>query len=487
MQLPAPGITILGLGPGDSALLTRQAWEVLSNIDEIYLRTRQHPTVAGFPEGLTVHSFDNLYEQEADFATVYARIIDEVLALGARPEGVVYAVPGHPFVAETTSPEIVRRAREAGLAVQVIEGLSFVEPTLTALGADPLPQTSVVDALELVTAHHPSFPPDMPALVAQVYSKEIAAEVKITLMAVYPDEHPVQLVHAAGTADALVEELPLYEIDRSAHIGLLTSLYVPPLGAYTSFEGFQELVAHLRAPEGCPWDREQTHQTLRRNLIEEAYEALAALDAEDPDLMREEFGDLLLQIVLHAQIASEYGEFTMAEVIQGIHTKLVSRHPHVFGDVDLGDAEAVIVNWERIKAKERSAKGDNDKGLLDSIPVALPALTQAETFQKRAARVGFDWDDIQGVIDKICEEVEEVRSASTDEERAAEIGDLLFAIVNLARWLDADPEAVLRATNLKFRERFRYIEQHAKAAGRELSEMNLAEMDALWDEAKKNE
>ena len=154
---------------------------------------------------------------------------------------------------------------------------------------------------------------------------------------------------------------------------------------------------------------------------------------------------------------------------------------------DLGDAEAVIKNWERIKAEERNAKGQNDKGLLDSIPVDLPALTQAETFQKRAARVGFDWDDIQGVIDKICEEVEEVRRASTDEERAEEIGDLLFAIVNLARWLDADPEAVLRATNLKFRERFRYIEKHAKAEGRELSEMSLAEIDALWDEAKKSE
>jgi len=388
-------------------------------------------------------------------------------------------------VAEATSPEIARRARAEGIPLSVIEGISFLEPTFSALGVDPLPHTAVVDALELVGAHHPPFPPDAPALIAQLYDRQIAAEVKLTLMALYPDEHPVRLVHGAGTSAVQVEELPLYQIDRSEQVGLLTTLYLPPLGPATSMEAFQELIAHLRSPEGCPWDREQTHQTLRPNLLEEAYEVAEAIDANDPAAMAEEFGDLLLQVVLHAQIASEYGEFTLADVIRSIHTKLVRRHPHVFGDVDLDDPEAVIQNWERLKAAERKANGQAEKGILDGVSKALPALTQAQTYQKRAARVGFDWPDIQGVLDKVCEELDEVRNAPDNEARTAEMGDLIFALVNLARWLKIDAESALREANARFRERFAYIEQAARQQGRPLDELSLDEMDALWNEAKR--
>ncbi len=479
-----PSITLLGLGPGDARLLTREAWELLESVPEIYLRTRQHPAVGGLPQDLAVHSFDDLYEKYDDFGQVYSAIVEQVLELGRRPQGVVYAVPGHPFVAEATAPEIHHRAAAEGLPVRVIEGLSFLEPAFSALGIDPLPLSSIVDALELAAAHHPPFPPSAPALVAQLYSREVAAEAKLTLMALYPDEHPVQLVHAAGTPQALVESLPLHSIDQSPHISLLTSLFVPPLGENTSFEDFQELIAHLRAPEGCPWDREQTHQSLRPNLLEETYEVLNALDADDPAAMREEFGDLLLQIVLHAQIAAEYGEFTMSDVVHGIHSKLVRRHPHVFGDLELNDAETVIQNWEKLKAAERHANGEPQKGLLDGIPVGMPALALADAYQKRAARVGFDWPSIEGVLDKIVEEVKEVRESANDQDRAEELGDLFFALVNLARWWGVDSESALRATNSKFRQRFAYIEQKAQDQGRALSDMTLEEMDALWNAAK---
>jgi len=274
------GIFLLGLGPGDPNLLTRQAWQILQTAPEIYLRTHLHPTVAGFPPTLQVHSFDHLYDQSESFEQVYEKIVVQVLALGRRPQGVIYAVPGHPFVAEATSPEIAKRARQEGLAVQVIEGLSFLEPVFTALHIDPLPCIVLVDALDVARAHIPPFGPDVPALVAQVYSRDLASDVKLTLMEVYPDDHPIQLVHAAGSAQGRVENLVLYELDRSTEIGLLTTLYVPPLGKATSFEAFQEVIAHLRAPEGCPWDREQTHQTLRSYLLEETYEALAALDSD---------------------------------------------------------------------------------------------------------------------------------------------------------------------------------------------------------------
>jgi len=351
------GITLLGLGPGDPLLLTRQAWQFLQTIPEIYLRTNQHLVVPSLPSGLKVHSFDDLYEKSNSFEAVYDQIIDKVLELGRRPEGVVYAVPGHPFVAEATAPEIQRRARLEAIPVRVIEGMSFLEPTFAALGIDPLPHTALVDALELAVAHVPPFPASAPAMIAQIHSQSVASDVKLTLMEVYPDEHPVKLIHAAGTTGCMVESLKLFEIDRSPHVAQLTTLYVPALGTDTSMEAFQEVIAHLRAPDGCPWDKKQTHDSLRPYLLEESYEVLAALDSRDPAEMCEEFGDLLLQIVLHAQIASEEGEYTLQDVLRTVNTKIVRRHPHVFGNLQLTDADAVLKNWERLKADERETNG----------------------------------------------------------------------------------------------------------------------------------
>jgi tetrapyrrole methylase family protein/MazG family protein len=482
---PFPGITLLGLGPGDPELLTRQAWRLLESSPEIYLRTRQHPTVAGFPASVQLFSFDNLYDNAPSFEDVYSQIVEQVLALGRRPQGVVYAVPGHPFVAEATGPEIARRARQEGLPVHIIEGLSFLEPVFSELGLDPYPHTALVDALELSIAHVPPFPPSTPAIIAQIHSPAVATQVKLTLMALYPDQHPVQLVHAAGTPQAQVESLALYEIDRSPSIGLLTAMYLPPLGPATSFEAFQEVIAHLRAPDGCPWDRQQTHLSLRAYLLEEAYEVLEALDAGDARSLQEEFGDLLLQIVLHAQIAEEEGEFTMSDVLQGIHTKIVSRHPHVFGDLELKDAQGVLQNWERLKEKERHANGKAEASLLDGVALALPALVQAEQYQLRAARVGFDWPDIRGVLDKVDEEMHEVHAAQEADQRADEIGDVLFAVVNLARWYQVDPESALRAANQRFKRRFYFIEQSAREQGRSISDLTTDEMEAKWQEAKR--
>jgi len=256
------------------------------------------------------------------------------------------------------------------------------------------------------------------------------------------------------------------------------------MGEGTSFEAFVEIVAHLRAPNGCPWDREQTHETLRKHLLEESYEAISAIDSGDFAHMREEFGDLLLQIVLQAQIASEEWRFNVNEVIQGIHSKIVRRHPHVFGDLKLEGVDGVLANWEKLKEQERGEKKDG-KGLLDGVPAALPALSQAQEYQDRAARVGFDWPEVEGVLEKIKEEIEEIKKAETDFELASEIGDLFFAIVNLARWKKVDAESVLRQTNMKFKNRFGYVEHGAKRQGRNLSELALNEMEALWQEAKR--
>jgi tetrapyrrole methylase family protein/MazG family protein len=483
MQNP---ITIVGLGPGDPALLTREAWGLISTASEIYLRTLHHPAIADFPSTIQLRSFDELYESAGTFEAVYERIVQQVLELGKRPQGVIYAVPGHPYMAEATGPAIARQARLAGMQVRVVEGLSFLEPTLSLLGLDPFPHTALIDAFELATAHVPAFPPSAPAIVVQIHSRAMASDVKLTLMANYPDDHPVQLVHAAGTSHARVEALSLFEIDRSDAIGLLTSLYIPALDTGTSFEAFQEIIAHLRAPDGCPWDREQTHASLRPHLLEETYEVVAALDADDSRSMREEFGDLLLQIVLHAQIASESGEFTMADILQGIHAKIVSRHPHVFGDLHLKDVDGVLHNWEKLKAAERIANGKTEAGLLDGVPLALPALAQADQYQRRAARVGFDWTEIEGVLDKVREELDEVRSAPDDQSRGQELGDLFFALVNLTRWYDLDAETILREANARFRGRFSHIEAAARNQGRVITDLTLDEMEALWQAAKRS-
>ncbi len=209
------------------------------------------------------------------------------------------------------------------------------------------------------------------------------------------------------------------------------------------------------------------------------------MDSEEPVKMAEEFGDLLLQIVLNAQIASEENEFSMTDVIKGIYDKIVRRHPHVFGDIQVDGVKGVLSNWEKLKADERSANGEGEKGPLDGIPLALPALIQAQEYQDRAARLGFDWPEISGVLDKIIEEIHEVREATNEEELTAELGDMFFALINLARWKKVDAESALRGTNIRFKKRFDYVQAGAKKQGKKMQEMTLDEMEALWQEAKK--
>jgi tetrapyrrole methylase family protein/MazG family protein len=254
------------------------------------------------------------------------------------------------------------------------------------------------------------------------------------------------------------------------------------------------LMERLRSESGCPWDREQTRETLKPMLIEEAYEVLDALDAGDPDELKEELGDLLFQIVFHAQIAKERGEFDLADVIERSREKMVRRHPHIFGDVDLPTSEDVLRNWEDIKAAEKGVPSrthpDSKSSLLDGIPRRLPALHRAYQMTSKASRVGFDWANLEDILSKLKEEASELRDAHRrkDLRKAAdEVGDLLFVAVNVARFLGVDPETALERSNEKFYRRFRYVESAVKKQGRPLKSASLEEMDALWEEAKKEE
>jgi tetrapyrrole methylase family protein/MazG family protein len=241
------------------------------------------------------------------------------------------------------------------------------------------------------------------------------------------------------------------------------------------------IMARLRSPEGCPWDREQTHASLRENLLEECYEVLEALDEGDTKGLCEELGDLLMQIVFHAQIATEADEFELGDVISSINAKLIQRHPHVFGSLKVKDADEVLVNWEALKKKEREA----DTSLLASVPKQLPALSYSQDVQSRVVRVGFDWEDIEGVIDKLAEEVSELKQADSHEHKVKEFGDLLFTLVNIARRLGVDSEAALRESNKRFCRRFSHMEESCRQRGVDLGELSFDEQNALWEEAKK--
>jgi tetrapyrrole methylase family protein/MazG family protein len=496
------GITIIGLGPGDSRHWTRAAYAHLQEATEVYVRTSRHPSVVDIPAKTIsfdepVSSNDTTRSSRAQSAGITSAVDDiaaEIVRLGQREHGVSYAVPGHPDLGEATVPRIRALAVVQQLPVTIIPGLSFIEPTLTALQLDGVDRLQIADAAEIGRLHHPPFEPDRSVLITNLFDQMLAAEVQRTLLNVYPAQFRVSLVQAAGTAAERVWRCPLSELDRQAQFDQLTTLYLPPAANLSSFSAFQEIVAHLRAPDGCPWDRAQTHLSLRPYLLEETYEVLETLDADDPAAMAEELGDLLLQVVLHTQIAVDEGEFKMGDVIDHINRKLWRRHPHVFGDIEVNGVDEVLTNWEAIKQAEKAGKSTNSDqagqplpSALDGIPDTLPALAQALAISKRAVRVGFEWPDIQGVLDKLVEEAREISEASDQAHLESEIGDWLFSAVNLARWRNVDPESALRTTNARFGRRFKKIEALAAARGKSLAEMSIEEMDVLWDEAKREE
>ena len=337
----------------------------------------------------------------------------------------------------------------------------------------------IVEGSELISLFRLPFSVAQKAIIINPFSSQSSQELENLISTEYlHDDHIYSSVDGQSWKKLALKDLTVVGKDASF-------LYLPGKHADSSLEKFQEIIAQLRSPGGCPWDKKQTHSSLRPYLLEETYEALDALDRGDLGSLREELGDLILQIALHAQIAQENNEFRMGDVLAGINRKIVFRHPHVFKDWIVAGEHEVVQNWETLKGQERETNGESgEKGLLDGVPLSYPALAQAQAIQERAARVGFDWKEIAPVLEKVQEELEEIRTARNDRERADEFGDLLFALVNLIRWNKIDAESVLRQTNRKFRKRFAFLESTAKEEGRQLNKMTLEEMDVLWEKAK---
>ncbi len=479
-------ITLIGLGPADAGHLSVAARDALRAATRLLVRTRRHPAVDDLDrERVVFEALDGIYESAPDFDSVYTAISERVLAEAARGD-VALAVPGHPLMGEESVRRVLAAARERGIPTRVVGSECFVEPVLAALGLSIGDGLLIVDALS-IERMEPR--PGVPVLLYQVYDARVASDVKLALMRHYPDDWPVRVVGRAGvTGEETVADVALHRLDR-IEADHLTAVYVPPVPAAQRKPAFGDLVAvmaRLRAEGGCPWDREQDHRTLRKYLIEECYEAVDAIDADDMDGLAEELGDVLLQVVFHAQIEAEAGLFDIDDVVGHIVRKLVRRHPHVFGDVTVDDSSQVVDNWEKIK---RDEKGEGwRESVLDGVPSSLPALSRALEISKRAAKVGFEWERFEDVLAKMEEEILELREAigTGQADRVFdEVGDLLFTIVNVARWRKIDPEEALRQMLVRFRTRFRRIEQAAKEQSRDLSDLGLAEMDALWEQAKR--
>ncbi|PPA68542.1 nucleoside triphosphate pyrophosphohydrolase [Jeotgalibacillus proteolyticus] len=483
----AKHIDIIGLGAGDLDQLPLGIYKKLTQAPSIIARTLSHPVIEALKkEGLAFSSFDYVYEAHDRFEDVYEEIAGTLIKQ-AEEGPVMYAVPGHPLVAEQTVQILLEYQRKGIVTVTVHGGQSFLDDLFTAVEIDPIEGFQLLDGTALerdglqVTQH---------IIIGQVYDAFIASEVKLTLMEKYPDEHPVTIVTAAGSSGQQMTTVPLYELDHGMALSNLTSVYVPPLKEDQlngEFFKLRQIIAALRSPTGCPWDREQTHESLKKHLIEEAYELLEAIDQKDYDHITEELGDVLLQVMLHAQIGEDDGYFTIQDVISTLSEKMIRRHPHVFGDVKAETTEDVMKNWKAIKQKE---KGDTKEytSFLKDTGAGKPALIQAAEIQKAAAKAGFDWEDHSGAWDKFEEEWQEFQEEVANGNKEAslkEFGDVLFALVNVSRFHDIHAEEALIMTNQKFKARFMHVEKCVQASGKPFNAHTLQELDQFWDEAKR--
>lgn len=485
-------ITVAGLGSGGEDQLTLGILKALERTSARYARTAEHPAIRDLARrGITFETFDEIYRTQESFDEVYESIADSLLrAAKERQAEIIYAVPGHPMVAERTVQLLRQRAPRERVELELMGGESFLDQAFVRLGFDPIEGFQLLDAASLTREQ---LRPRLHTVIGQVYDTFTASDVKLWLMQVYPDDYPVVVGQSLGIpGEERMLTIPLHDLDRLDGYGNMTLVYVradhDDRLRRKSFERLHEIVAILRSPNGCPWDRAQTHQSIRKNLIEETYEAVEAIDNDDPDGMKEEFGDLLLQVLLHSQMEEEAGVFDVYDVLGELADKLIFRHPHVFGGENARDAEEALKNWEQMKAEEKRRKGAAERAsVLDGIPKDLPALPKAYKLQKKAAGAGFDWPDLSGVLAKIEEELGELKTAAGEgeERRLEELGDLLFAVVNASRFLKVDPEEALARANRKFTQRFHYIEEQLRIRGRNFDETDLLEMEEWWQEAKK--
>ncbi len=472
-------LNILGFGSGDKGELTLRTLDLLQNSDAVFVRTTRHPAATILEEyNIPYRSFDDAYEEFDTFEELYAHIADTILT--SSEEHICYIVPGSAVFAERAVQLLLQKAT---CEVHIVPAVSFLDAVFASLKQDALDSFKLIDALRLDEQI-----PDVSCMniICQIYDKQVASDVKLSLMRYYKDETPVILITGAATEEEHISEMPLYAIDHTVHIDHLTSLIIPAQtydSAPSAFSSLYEIVSVLRGENGCPWDKAQTHESLLPYLIEESYEAVDAAKLGDDDNFCEELGDVLLQVMLHAQIAQEEHTFDIYDVIRSVSEKMIRRHPHVFAE---GETEEDInILWERVKETEKQHDSVSDK--MDSVAQSLPSLIYADKIQSKAAKIGFDFKTANAAFEKIFEETEELNEALRSDQKEKileEGGDLLFAVVNVLRLCGLDAEEALRTAISKFIKRFRIMEQIITNEGIDLAKLSVEEMDRYWNMSK---
>ena len=479
-------IKIVGLGPGAPEALTIGAVKTLEESSNLYFRTEKHPTVdylRGRLKGFK--TCDNYYEEGSSFDEVYQNIANDIIEEYKKNNDLVYAVPGHPLVAERSVLNIIELCEKNNIEYTILPAVSFVDAMMDSLKIDPIEGLKIIDAFDI---KNQILDKRIGTIITQVYNNFIASEVKLELLEHYNDDTEIIYVRAAGIeGQESIRKIPLYELDMQEDIDYLTSIYIPKdLNNKKDFYDFLSIIEMLRGENGCPWDREQTHESIKNNLLEEAYEVVEAIEEDDIDSLIEELGDVLLHVVFHATIGKEDGYFDMNDIIDSISKKMIFRHPHVFGTDSKETSKEVLDSWEELKKKEKDFNTLTEE--IEGIAKTLPALTKAHKVQKKVAKVGFDFEDINEAAAKVEEELKEVLDVYKSNNREMiinEIGDLIFACVNVSRMMSVDEEEALNKSIKKFIKRFAFIEKNVLDKGMNLKDVSIDEMNLLWEEAKK--
>jgi tetrapyrrole methylase family protein/MazG family protein len=474
-----PRVVVVGLGPAGADLLLPVARAALERVPTRLVRTARHPAVDDLArDGIDLEPLDLLYDRADDLDTVYAAIADRVVET-AREEGeIVYAVPGSPTIAERS----VELVRAAGLDVELIPGISFVDLAWWRLGIDPMHGARVVDGRAFAIDAAGS---TGPMLIAQCDSQLVCSEVKLTLLESLSAAHEVTVLQRLGLPDEQVFTVALADVDRDVEPDHLTSLFVDTgrTGVGPELARLLALTERLRGPGGCPWDAAQTHHSLRRHVLEEAYEVVEAIEklpADAPrgdipigayDALEDELGDLLFQVMIQSVLASEAGAFTVADVARAVHAKLVRRHPHVFGDVLVNDASEVVTNWEQIKKSEKE-----DQSLVAGVTAGLPALIATQKLFRKGVSIGLEPDA------KIDDAARRLSDADPGDVEAL-LGATLAAVVAVGREHDIDAESALASWTRRYKDRFRRMEQLALDAGVDLAGAPAPQVRELWERA----
>ncbi|MDD3223322.1 MAG: nucleoside triphosphate pyrophosphohydrolase [Clostridium sp.] len=479
-------INVVGLGPGDIKALTIGTIEMLKNSKNIYLRTQKHPTVKFLEdENIDFETYDDIYNKADNFDDVYKTIAQDLIDKHEKFKNIVYAVPGHPLVAEKSVSILLELCKDKNIEVKILPAVSFIDAMMEALNIDPIGGLKIIDSFDMKKQQMDK---RCGLIITQVYNKLVASNVKLALQDYYNDDTEIYFVRAAGIeGEEFIKKIPLYELDWQDNIDYLTSVYIPKdIENTMDFLDLLNVVEKLRGEDGCDWDREQTHESMKKCLIEECYEVIEAIDEKDDDMIIEELGDVLLQVVFHSEIGKEEGYYNINDVINGICKKMIIRHPNIFkGNKLLDDNNIVKDSWEKEKMREQGL--DTYTESLKHIPKNLPSLMRAEKIQKKTAKFGFDFKDVDGAINKVSEELNQVKHVYKGNKRdkiKKEIGDLAFSVVNVARFLDIDTENALNYTIDKFIKRFEFVETSAIKAKSNLDEMETDQMDKLWDQSE---